>query len=217
MTEDENRQAMLAKRVKTLRRLKHLSQIDLENLSGVCQSSISSIENAKLKPNAMDVANLAIKFDVSSDYLLGLTDVKTPDIQVKTICEKTGLTEESVERLCELINADKDRIVFTFLNALIAYPSLWSMALQYDVIKKHQKYYQERKIRFKNISEYLSTEAGKALFNEMYDESKDPDDVLQFFTEEGYEQPLKEQLEFQEFQFQRLLTEYFHYMENPKE
>jgi len=40
-----------------------------------------------------------ILFKCSIDYLYGLTDVECPDIEVRTICEKTGLTERAVRNL----------------------------------------------------------------------------------------------------------------------
>lgn len=40
-------------------------------------------------------------FECSADYLLGFTDIKTPNIDVRTICEKTGLCEKAVQKLTE--------------------------------------------------------------------------------------------------------------------
>ena len=38
-------------------------------------------------------------YDVSTDYLLGLTDIKSPSVDTQAIVSDTGLTEENVERL----------------------------------------------------------------------------------------------------------------------
>ena len=36
-------------------------------------------------------------FQCSADWLLGFTDVRTPNIEVRQICEKTGLSEAAVD------------------------------------------------------------------------------------------------------------------------
>lgn len=40
-------------------------------------------------------------FDCSTDYILGLTDIRNPDVEVRRICELTGLSEIAVNRLIE--------------------------------------------------------------------------------------------------------------------
>lgn len=45
------------------------------------------------------VVKYAKYFNVSADYLLGLTETKSQDTKIKDICEYTGLNEEAVERL----------------------------------------------------------------------------------------------------------------------
>ena len=40
-------------------------------------------------------------FNCSADYILGLTDIRTPDVEIRRICELTGLSESVVGRLIE--------------------------------------------------------------------------------------------------------------------
>lgn len=40
-------------------------------------------------------------FDCSADFLFGYTDIRTPDVEVRKICEITGLSEEAVNCLIE--------------------------------------------------------------------------------------------------------------------
>lgn len=40
-------------------------------------------------------------FNVSADYLYGLTDIRSPDVDVRTICKKTLLSEKAVKKLIE--------------------------------------------------------------------------------------------------------------------
>ncbi len=39
-------------------------------------------------------------FSCSTDYLFGFTEVKSPDVDIRKICEKTGLSEQAVIKLC---------------------------------------------------------------------------------------------------------------------
>ena len=38
-------------------------------------------------------------FDCSADYLFGYTDIRTPNVEMRKICEVTGLSEEAISRL----------------------------------------------------------------------------------------------------------------------
>jgi transcriptional regulator with XRE-family HTH domain len=52
-------------------------------------------------PDIKTLAHIAKFFNVSSDYLLGLTDEPSNDKTVKDICEKTGLSERVVDLLMD--------------------------------------------------------------------------------------------------------------------
>lgn len=43
-------------------------------------------------------------FECSADYLFGFTGIKSPDIDVQKICEKTGLSEKAVFNLTEQVD-----------------------------------------------------------------------------------------------------------------
>ena len=66
---------MLSERLKYLRREKKLSQAALAEAIGVGQSSIASYERDERKPSYEVLCLLADYFEVSTDYLLGRTDV----------------------------------------------------------------------------------------------------------------------------------------------
>lgn len=54
-------------------------------------------------------------FDVSTDYLLGLTDVATTDKDLQYICDYTGLDEKTVKILNTLKENDK------YINSVMLY------------------------------------------------------------------------------------------------
>lgn len=45
-------------------------------------------------------------FECSADYLFGFTDIKSPDIDVREICDRTGLSEKSVLNLTEQVDKE---------------------------------------------------------------------------------------------------------------
>ena len=76
--------------------------------TGISQSALSEYMSGKKDKNgnvvfrAPDCASLialAKHFSVSTDYLLGLTDIKTPDVDLQAIVQKTGLSENSISLL----------------------------------------------------------------------------------------------------------------------
>ncbi len=62
----------MGKRIRELRSAAKLSQIELANLVGVVQHSISQYESGTVKPSLEVLVKLAVTLETSSDYLLGL-------------------------------------------------------------------------------------------------------------------------------------------------
>ena len=65
-------------RLYELRKAKNITQQRLAIELGIDQGSISSYEGGKYLPTMEILLRLAEYFGVSTDYLLGLSDVKTP-------------------------------------------------------------------------------------------------------------------------------------------
>lgn len=91
--------AKIGERIKALREEKDLTLAELAKELDTVKSSLSYIENGK-KPVKDDlIVKICDYFDVSADYLLGRTDIKTLDFNVREISEQTGLSERAVERI----------------------------------------------------------------------------------------------------------------------
>lgn len=61
------------------------------------QSTVNNYRNNKKKlPDATALAKIADTFHVSVDWLLGREPIRSSDLDVKTICKKTGLSEMAV-------------------------------------------------------------------------------------------------------------------------
>lgn len=65
-----------AERLKELRNERYLSQMDLALETGLSQSAITIWETGARQPNSTAIVILAKFFDVSCDYLLGVSDVR---------------------------------------------------------------------------------------------------------------------------------------------
>lgn len=72
---------LFAERLRTLRGT--TSQGDLAKILGVSRGSISFYENGDRTPDAEFIVAASSHFDVTADYLLGLSDYKSPDRQVQ--------------------------------------------------------------------------------------------------------------------------------------
>ena len=63
------------------------------------RQTISNWQTGESVPDIIKLADIAQYFGVSTDYLLGISDTKSPDAGAKAAVEYTGLSEEAVERL----------------------------------------------------------------------------------------------------------------------
>lgn len=90
----------LADRIKTLREKAGLTQAEVARILGLTRSGVNAWEMGLSVPSTQYIVELAKKFNVSTDYLLGLDNTST--ISVK------GLTEKQVSVLLETIECFKD-------------------------------------------------------------------------------------------------------------
>ena len=65
-------------RLKSLRKSKHLTQGALAAVLNYGATAISNYESGRNEPSIEDLKKIAHYFDVSTDYLLCVTDIKTP-------------------------------------------------------------------------------------------------------------------------------------------
>ena len=90
---------ILKERIKFLRNRNHISQKELSRIIETSKSTIGLYETGETLPNAENIKKLAEYFGVSSDYLLGLSDVPTTDTTIQAICNHTGLSDVFVSWL----------------------------------------------------------------------------------------------------------------------
>lgn len=95
--------------IKRLRTERKLTQNDLAELMNCNRQKIADLERGKSTPSANDLILLSKIFNVSADYLLGITDVQTKDKDVKFICDYTGLSERAIEVLSIYNNSKRTK------------------------------------------------------------------------------------------------------------
>lgn len=91
---------IFSKRIRALRGSR--SQREVAEGIGTTQQSLGRYESGKRKPDLEIIERLAVYFEVSADYLLGLNDQKTPDYEIQSASYVTGLSQGVIEQLIEM-------------------------------------------------------------------------------------------------------------------
>lgn len=86
---------MLNENIKSLRLSYNLSQVELASALGVSKQCISNWENDYIQPSVEMLIKIAKYFNVTTDYLLGLTGDNTVNMD--------GLTEKEMAHIKLLI------------------------------------------------------------------------------------------------------------------
>ena len=89
-------------RIKQLRQEKGLKQEELAGEFGIAQQTISNYEKGIREPDITTLKKLADFFDVSLDFLLGKTDIRTP-IETLALSRsdgyEDGLPDEAIREI----------------------------------------------------------------------------------------------------------------------
>jgi len=115
----------------------------------ISKSMIEDLESNVLNPRNtgyLTVAKLAQYYGVSIDYLAGLTEYPSPQADIRSICEYTGLTGKSIELLHYLNDSTiiDDKKTLLFLNLALSdsnikrnedFPSTTIFSFLYDYVK----------------------------------------------------------------------------------
>lgn len=134
---------LFAKRLTQLRKEKDLKRQQVADDLCITRASLEFYEKGKRKPDIEMTARIAKYFQVSADYLLGLSDTPSTDKDIKGVCDYTGLSKEAVKKIVELkkentdylnngeFNMDSfvDYTISNFINEFIANGELYYMSL----------------------------------------------------------------------------------------
>ncbi|AEM79783.1 helix-turn-helix domain-containing protein [Thermoanaerobacter wiegelii] len=96
-------------RLKELRKEKNLTQEDLAKILGISRSTIAGYETERKEPDYETLKKIADFFNVSIDYLLGRTDIRSP---VDEITEAVSDDPELLEFWNELKDREDLKLLF---------------------------------------------------------------------------------------------------------
>ena len=108
---------IFSKRIRELRGNK--SQREVADGIGTTQQSLGRYESGKRKPDLEIIERMAVYFEVSADYLLGLNDQKTPDYEIQSASYITGLSQQIIEHLISLQEDESLQGVDVLLDFII--------------------------------------------------------------------------------------------------
>ena len=92
-------------RIQELREERNIKQGELSKLLNVVQTSISKYESGKILLKEDQIIDLCHFFNVSSDYLLGLTSIRDINNMEKELLDLLGISKEQYSNLSD--NAKK--------------------------------------------------------------------------------------------------------------
>ena len=106
-----------AQRIEELRKAKGWSQQDIADQIKFTKSAVGFWERGESKPNTEAITSLAVLFNVTADYLLGLVDNKDEQGRVP------GLSTEAWEaaHLIEALEASKRARALQVLKSMLGY------------------------------------------------------------------------------------------------
>lgn len=115
---------MLDTLVQREKKQKGITQADIAKGIGISTGALSKYLNGLMFPKAEIINKIAKYFGVSTDYLLGVSEVESTKTSIKAACKTTGLSENSVKVLHDL-SAD----CLDVINYILQYPYLTDVLL----------------------------------------------------------------------------------------
>lgn len=134
--------ANFTERLRQLRDESGKTQSQIAKELGLTPQAFSYFVNGR-EPNYETLGKIADYFGVSTDYLLGRSDIKTVSIMKKAICDETKLSEEAIDRLHSYVDLKYcggktfDRIfVGEFIEDLLSHDEIFALVGNYQMYKQ---------------------------------------------------------------------------------
>lgn len=133
MTEKEKKDrlfSVFANRIEELLFTKGITQRDLSNATQIPNANLSAYlrgrkdkRGERSECGIFNLRKIADELNVSTDFLLGKTEVSTSEIEVKAICDYIGLSEKTIKRLHRFYETKSSHIgiIETTINAILDY------------------------------------------------------------------------------------------------
>lgn len=111
---------LFAKRLVELREKNNVSQAELAEHLGVTRQSLSLYETGERTINIDLLEKIARYFNVSADYLLGISNAHSVDLDTQAICKRIGCSEEALNGIIELYDIMPFGASKPFLDAVFS-------------------------------------------------------------------------------------------------
>lgn len=111
--------SVFATRLRSLMESNKTTQKELSEIVGTTRQAISQYADGSVQPNIEKLYKMASYFKVSSDWLIGMNDIKSPDIDSVGVHNITGLSDGAIEVLKAHKNDDTAKIPISIINFLL--------------------------------------------------------------------------------------------------
>ena len=101
-----NRNALFPSRLRDLRNELDVSQDKMSKALGISKSTLGLYETGDTLPDARTLRDIATYFNVSADWLLGLTAKRSPDMDIRKMCDTLRLSEKAVGSIINMGDPD---------------------------------------------------------------------------------------------------------------
>lgn len=102
----EKTMKMIGQNINTALALKDIKQKDLADKLHITDNTVSFWCSGKRTPNSEQIIQIADILEVSTDYLLGLTEYPTTDKDLQFVCDYTGLSEKAIKNITKFTKAE---------------------------------------------------------------------------------------------------------------
>ncbi len=116
---DVNINEYVGKRIQEIRKEKGLKQDYLAEKVQINRPNISKYETGETAIPLDILKKISKILDTSTDYLLGLTECKTPKTNYRALCDATGIDDTAVEILEEINFVHDGQYLIPIINFLI--------------------------------------------------------------------------------------------------
>lgn len=142
----------IADTIKQLRTNSGYTQNQLAEKLNCNRQKIADWERGKSLPAADDLVLLSKTFQVSTDYLLGIAEIKTTDKDVQFVCEYSGLSEKSITLLHEY----ETKVLPPAMNFLLEnWRTSWDLIRIHRCFLDYRSSWQEMNYFIDEMNDYL--------------------------------------------------------------
>lgn len=98
----------IGQRINEALALRNEKQKELAQVLNVTDNTVSYFCGGSRIPNIEQIITISQYLNVSSDYLLGLSDAPTANKDIQSICDYTGLSESTIRVLHQSVSDSED-------------------------------------------------------------------------------------------------------------